>query len=377
MMYNLDHQLLADQSSSTSDKVWDHVLQGHLSEKEQETVKRLLDSSDFVDEQMFPLVHKIVLGMSLRCLEEHLIDDTDAIHAVDIQKRTALFWAAARGDERSTVALLAHGADPNAMDKNGATPLYLAAGEGRTGCIRLLLEAGAQTEPKLPPGIGRSTPLICAAMNAPDPLATKTILDFNANINACNPEGMTALHQVARCNTANHALLLLEHNADLNIRSNDGKTPLTVAITYNNHDVLQLLLDRWFQFSECPRLQIPHFLDVVAEYADLRTISIIASADHLKLNQDNRYNLGKAAAEKLRQRSGSSEKLTLAFEELLGLIQKGERRDTDLERLMESGLLIPGGLDWERIDREQEGGSDSDETGESFADAKESFELLI
>ena len=348
---NVNHLLI--KPSSTSDKVWDHVLQGHLSDKEQETMKRLLDSSDFVDEQKFPLVHRIVLGMSLRSLEAHLLDDPESIHDVDKQKRTALCWAAARGDERSTVILLAHGANPNATDKNGGTPLYLAAGEGRTGCIRLLLEAGAYTEPKLPPGIGRSTPLICAAMNAPDLLATKTLLDFKANINACNPEGMTALHQVARCNTANHALLLLEHNADLNLRSKDGKTPLTVAITYNNHDVLQLLLERWFQFSECPRLHIPHFLDIVAEYADLKTISIIASADHLKLNQDNRYRLGKIAAEKLRQRSDGSEKLALAFEELLEVIVKGGAREPDPESLMEEGLLMPGGLDWERIDCEE------------------------
>ena len=43
---------------------------------------------------------------------------------------TALHWAAAQGQERVVLALCAGGADPDARDAFGNTPLDLAEGEG-------------------------------------------------------------------------------------------------------------------------------------------------------------------------------------------------------------------------------------------------------
>jgi hypothetical protein len=130
-----------------NDKLWDEVLQGTVSESDYAKIKGLLDTSDYVDDHRFPTVHKIVLQMSGRSLEEELRSNKFAVNEIDSEGRTALFWAAARCDERSVVLLLAYGADANAMDTEGATPLYLATNEGGTGCIRLLLEAGARPNP--------------------------------------------------------------------------------------------------------------------------------------------------------------------------------------------------------------------------------------
>jgi ankyrin repeat protein len=108
----------------------------------------------------------------------------------------------------------------------------------------LLLEAGANPDPPLPTGIKFGSPLNRADRNASDPLLIKTLLDFNENIEASNVDGVTPLLQVARGNSASHAMLLLEYRADINVTSKDGQTPLTTAIIYNNHKVLELLLDR-------------------------------------------------------------------------------------------------------------------------------------
>lgn len=83
----------------------------------------------------------------------------------------------------------------------------------------------------------------------------RVLLEFDANPNVTNPEGETPLHSVARFRGADCALVLLEHGADLNAASRNGRTPLTTAIIYNNREVLQLFIDRYYEFITASRLQ--------------------------------------------------------------------------------------------------------------------------
>jgi ankyrin repeat protein len=57
----------------------------------------------------------------------------------------ALHYAVFNGHEKVVSDLMARGANVNARAPNGATPLMLAAREGRDGLARVLLEAGANT----------------------------------------------------------------------------------------------------------------------------------------------------------------------------------------------------------------------------------------
>ena len=56
---------------------------------------------------------------------------------------TPLFLAAQNGHLNVVQSLIEAGVDVNQANKNGATPLYMAAQEGHTAVVGLLIEAGA------------------------------------------------------------------------------------------------------------------------------------------------------------------------------------------------------------------------------------------
>ncbi|KAI1150899.1 ankyrin repeat-containing domain protein [Nemania diffusa] len=259
---------IAASDNSPRIKACHFLLEGGNSEDTNEALRTITNGSEFT------LTHRIVL---------------------DSMGRTPLAWAAARGDNRSVVTLLRYGADPNIMD-------------GHTACVLLLLDAGADPEPALPPGIQKGSPLSVAARNAKDPLLAKRLLDFGANVNSCTTDGRTPLFHAAKNNDTRLAILLLEYGADINYISVAGESPLTMSIIHNSHNVLRLLLERWHEYSVCPRLKGPHLLEITASYANFETLQILADTDHFHFRS------------RLTERPDMSEKLALAFDELLGII---------------------------------------------------------
>jgi hypothetical protein len=200
-----------------------------------------------------------------------------------------------------------------------------------------LLEAGGDPDP-VRSGIQKGSPLNCAARNAADPLLIKTLLDFGANIEAAGVDGITPLIHVARRDNVSFAQILLEYGAEINSMSSAQQTPLTIAITHNSHKVLRLLLDRWYEYSECPRLKGPHMLPLVAAFADLETIQILTATDHLKLKYDPTYKV-ENYLNALRARYDCDEKLDLAFRDLLDVLDFQVPEEDTLEGKLESGVL--------------------------------------
>lgn len=301
-------------------------------------------------------------------LEEEIISHPEYIDAVDALGRTPLIWAAARGNEHFVALLLGAGADSNTLDIQWTGAVSYAAERDHTICVRLLLEAGAEPDPLLPGGIRVGSALNCAARNATRPLILKTLLDFGADVEASGVECITSLIHAARTDNASFAMLLLEYGADINATSTLGQTPLTTAIAYNSHDVLQLLLDRWFEYSACPRLKGPHLLQIAALYADIKTVHILTTTNHFKLKYDRSYLAGDFAT-RLRQRSDVTEKLVGAFEELISIIDKEPDDRKDMQSLMESGLLTCPHLSNEKDGSDAT--SEHNDSEQSFDDAVE------
>lgn len=234
--------------------VWDFVFRGKCTEEQQGALRCITDGGegDWVEEQNFPLVHRIIFGLSSKLLAAELEENPRAIYLTDTQNRTALDWATARSQLEDMDLLIRQGADVNNMDITGRTPVLHAVDTHDADTLRAVLQAGGDPNPIYPKGMFRSSPLTAAGFAGMRELL-KLLLDFEADPNACNPEGLTALHSVARTHNTDCAFLLLEYGADLNAMSTQGQTPMTVAIMHNNHPVLRLFVDQCYEYMTTTR----------------------------------------------------------------------------------------------------------------------------
>jgi ankyrin repeat protein len=134
----------------------------------------------------------------------------------------ALHWLV-RVEDRATVGLLLDdGADPNFRSPYGVAPLHLAIENRDFDTVELLLRAGADAS--LPDHAGES-PLMLAA-RAGDVAIARRLLAAGAAVDARDAEyGQTALLVAAREGNADVAKLLLDAGADVNAATRAGATP--------------------------------------------------------------------------------------------------------------------------------------------------------
>jgi ankyrin repeat protein len=119
------------------------------------------------------------------------------------------------------------GADLEAIDFNGRTPLHRAAYHNKVGAARLLLEKGANIAARDSNG---DTPLHSACMPRRDPeRLLSVLLEWGADVNSKNSNGETAVHAVSRYSTLTTLKLLLEKDVDIDAVNNKGQTALYIA----------------------------------------------------------------------------------------------------------------------------------------------------
>ena len=155
-----------------------------------------------------------------------------------------LLEAAAQGDASSVALLLDRGADIEASNDIGWTPLHLAAAHNAEPAVAaLLLDRGADIEARDNDGW---MPLHMAAANNAEPAVAALLIDRGADIEARTEIGFTPLHWAAALNAEPAvAALLLDRGADIQTRDDDGWTPLHRAASGNsNPAVAALLIDR-------------------------------------------------------------------------------------------------------------------------------------
>ncbi len=159
--------------------------------------------------------------------------------ARDSRGNSPLMYAAALGSTESMRLLLKAGADPNATNDFGATPLMWCAGDAVK--VRMLLDKGARVDVRSKAG---RTPLIVAAAYDGVMESATLMIKKGADVNAMDEGGMTALEQAAGANHTELARLLLDKGAKVNAVDGGGFTALHSAAGNGNAAMVKLLLER-------------------------------------------------------------------------------------------------------------------------------------
>ena len=201
------------------------------------------DSTHF-DSFEFSSLHKAYLGLSGLSFNQVLASTNRSdIDETDYQGRTVLSWAAARGDSQTVGKLLICGAHPEKKCRRGYSPLHLAVGADHL-TAEMLLDARADVNMANDVGVipihdvtSRTSSLI------------KRMVGLGADIEKRDCFGYTPLLDACRCGKAYAVKELLACGADINVHNLHGYTPILLAVFYNHHHVISILLSN-------PSLQI-------------------------------------------------------------------------------------------------------------------------
>ena len=139
---------------------------------------------------------------------------------------TTLHFAAAIDDAAAVRVLIEAGADVDARNDAGFTPLMVAAEKKvDTGIVSGLIKAGADVDVRNDRG---ATALMAAAGNE-NAAAVRTLIEAGADVDARSNSGTTALHHAARKNDTDIVAALIEAGADVDARNDAGYTALDYA----------------------------------------------------------------------------------------------------------------------------------------------------
>ncbi len=162
----------------------------------------------------------------------------DLVNAADERRRTALHFAAERGDYQVGALLVARGAELNPRALWGCTPLHHAVQEGRKQMVEFLLANNADLSAR--DLAGRT--LLHYAAGRGDTEIGGVLLAAGADANPSANDGKTPLHEAAEGNHKEMLELLLANGADVNSRHSNGSTALHHAVAWGDMELVELLL---------------------------------------------------------------------------------------------------------------------------------------
>ncbi len=151
-----------------------------------------------------------------------------------------LFQAISYGNEGLVRSLLERGADKNARNELGETPLHQAIGFGNDNIVSLLINAGADLNTKTT--YRGETPLHRAIGFGSDNIVS-LLINAGADLNSKDYDGGTPLYKAALWGEGDVVNTLLRHGANPTIQNVYGRTPLDETYTPAIRQLLQEAMD--------------------------------------------------------------------------------------------------------------------------------------
>jgi len=160
--------------------------------------------------------------------------------SVDAHAASPLADLIQNGRRAEAVQLIETGADVNALQNDGSTPLHWAVYQKDAALVERLLRAGAH--PDVTNRYG-SSPLAEAVKTA-DANLVELLLDAGADPDAPNADGQTALMLAARTGALDVARSLVSHGANVDAQETwRGQSALMWAIDSNFSELVSYLVD--------------------------------------------------------------------------------------------------------------------------------------
>jgi len=158
----------------------------------------------------------------------------------DVDQRTALMAAASHGKAGILKYLLAQGSLVDAESKDGDTAFARAIENNHVDCARILMEAGADIDPR-----GRTCDwrLLHSTVGFDRYESFLFLLEQGVEIDSRNENGVTPLMHAVRCHRDGRCYVekLLVAGANTSLQDNDGRSPYEDARALGLRGIVDLM----------------------------------------------------------------------------------------------------------------------------------------
>ena len=202
------------------------------------------------------LLHKAVSENNREAVKKLIAAGAD-INAVDLNGDSPLYIALDKKYKDIAKHLITAGADINAKDATGTTPLEKAIARENVSAIETLMLLGANADCRNKDGLSPLLYLILKEKNPKfenkDPvyamayennlnIVAQILIKAGANVNAKDNYNTTPLHLAVVKGYPGLAIALIEAGADVNAKDNSGFTPLYLAFSKDFKPMINILV---------------------------------------------------------------------------------------------------------------------------------------
>lgn len=181
----------------------------------------------------------------IEIVELLLAHDANVNYTEKAYNRTVLHVAAHFNNTEIINLLIESGADLNprsTLNDAGETPIYWAARRGYSDAVEILINAGANIDTQTTDrGLTPLMRTLEADSNSVGSEVITLLLERGTNPNLQDNNGDTALHYAVRFRRLYAIPLLIEHDADLELQNNNGDMALDIAIAKDNTEAIGML----------------------------------------------------------------------------------------------------------------------------------------